>query len=124
MAYYEEPSLRRGEEGFKPRRRGGGAERPSALAGNGRKIRDKPQRSMGLFDHTLESGFHPHQPTSTITNLAAATAPSAKLNAVARERRLGPCERQLKQEPLFFLGLGLGGPKQGLFGILPELIGF
>ena len=43
-------------------------------------------------------------------------------NAVARERRLGPCEHQLKQEPLFFLGLGLGGPKQGLFGILPELI--
>ena len=57
MAQDEEPSLRCGEGGFKPRRRGGGAERPSALAGNGRKIRDKPQRSMGLFDHTLRIGF-------------------------------------------------------------------
>jgi hypothetical protein len=93
-----------------------------------------------------------YQPTSTITNLAAATAPSAKLNekttslkivmpgggpygalagrtaaedpnAVGSERRLGPCEHQLKQEPLLFLGLGFGNPKQGLIGILPELVG-
>jgi hypothetical protein len=86
--------------------------------------------------------------------LAAATAPSAKLNekrtslkivmswgglygalgsgvlprwkdpnAVGRERRLRPCKHQLKQEPLLFLGFGLSGPKQGLIGILPELIG-
>jgi hypothetical protein len=43
-------------------------------------------------------------------------------NAVGRERRLRPCEHQLKQDPLLFLGFGLGDPKQGLFGILPELI--
>lgn len=30
---------------------------------------------------------------------------------------------QLKQETLLLLGFGLRGPKQGLFGILPELVG-
>jgi hypothetical protein len=94
-----------------------------------------------------------YQPTSTITNLAAATAPSAKLNekrtslkivmpgggpygalgsgvqaaedpnAVARDRRFRPCAHQLKHEPLLFFGFGLGDPTQGLIGILPELIG-
>jgi hypothetical protein len=28
-----------------------------SLAGNGRKNQGKPQRSMGLFDHTLRIGF-------------------------------------------------------------------
>jgi hypothetical protein len=94
-------------------------------------------------EESFRNGLNPdlHQPTSTITNLAAATAPSAKLNekrtslkivmpwgrlygalasgrtaaedpnAVGSERRLGPCEHQLKQEPLLFLGLGFGNPK-------------
>jgi hypothetical protein len=105
-------------------------------------------------EESFRNGLNPdlHQPTSTITNLAAATAPSAKLNekrtslkivmpgggpygalagrtaaedpnAVGSERRLRPCEHQLKQEPLLFLGFGLSDPKQGLIGILPELIG-
>jgi len=42
---------------------------------------------------------------------------------VAHDRCLGPCEYQPEQELLLYFGLGLRDPKQGLFGILPELIG-
>jgi hypothetical protein len=45
-------------------------------------------------------------------------------NAVARDRCFGPCAHKLEQELLLLFGLGLGNPKQGLVGILPELIGF
>jgi hypothetical protein len=44
-------------------------------------------------------------------------------NALAHDRCLDPCPHQPKQELLLFLGLGLRDSKQGLFGILPELIG-
>ena len=42
---------------------------------------------------------------------------------LAYDCRLSPGAYQLQQELLLFFGCGLGGPKQGLFGILPELIG-
>jgi hypothetical protein len=42
---------------------------------------------------------------------------------LAYDCRLSPGAYQLQQELLLFFGFGLGGPKQGLFGILPELIG-
>jgi hypothetical protein len=43
---------------------------------------------------------------------------------VALERRLRPRARELEQRSFLFFGLGLAGPKQGLLGVLPELIGF
>ena len=45
-------------------------------------------------------------------------------SALALERRLRPCARKLEQEPFLFFGFGLASPKQGLLGVLPELIGF
>jgi hypothetical protein len=37
---------------------------------------------------------------------------------------LHPRARKVDQCFFLFLGFGLGGPKQGLVGILPELISF
>jgi hypothetical protein len=49
--------------------------------------------------------------------------PDFRLSDLAHDRSFGPCADQAKKEPLLFLGFGLGDPKKGLFGILPELTG-
>jgi hypothetical protein len=45
-------------------------------------------------------------------------------NALALQRRLRPDARKIGQCPFLFFGCGLADPTQGLFGVLPELLGF
>jgi hypothetical protein len=44
--------------------------------------------------------------------------------SIALGRRLRPCARKIEQGSFLFFGFGFGGPTEGLFGVVTELIGF